>query len=294
MYTPIGFDLGGSTPQGLAQGYGIALFGEPQGVIVSDNTIAGHALADVALIDGENHLVRGNRLGTHSGGDHGSSVGIQIFSPSHVAIGGSEAGQGNVIVRQATAGIAVQGGVDYVSESGFYAGTWASNVAFDSDDAYSYEHDMYFGFAGDASNFSYDIGYLYYNYDSIAETDFGEVYGTIGFGDFSISASILANAEADEPAGLDFGFGEAYYLSLDYSVPLRNELSLGLHIGQHSGDFTEWFNGVPEDYMDYSISLSKGGFSFTISDTDLDDEQADGLDNGSLKFVVGYAFDFDL
>ena len=40
---------------------------------------------------------------------------------------------------------ALQGGVDYADDSGFYIGTWASNVSYDSDDAYSYEHDIYFG-----------------------------------------------------------------------------------------------------------------------------------------------------
>ena len=74
---------------------------------------------------------------------------------------------------------AIQGGVDYADESGFYIGTWASNVSYDSDDAYSYEHDVYFGYAGEAEGFSYDIGYLYYNYDSNAGYDFGEVYGSV-------------------------------------------------------------------------------------------------------------------
>jgi len=189
---------------------------------------------------------------------------------------------------------AVSGGLDYASEGGFYIGTWVSNVSFAPSDVFSYEHDVYFGFSG-GDKVTYDIGYLYYNYDDIAETDFSEIYGTLGFGNFSISASILAHAEADEPdPTLDFGFGEAVYLSLDYAVPLKNEVQLAFHIGKHDGDFVEWFNGVPSDYTDYSISLSKGGFTFTLSDTDLDSEVPDGLDNGSLKFIVGYTMDFDL
>ena len=77
-------------------------------------------------------------------------------------------------------------------------------------------------------------------------------------------------------------------------MPLRDDLSLGLHVGRHDGDFSEAFNGVPGDYTDYGISLSKGGFTFTISDTDLDSKVPDGLDNGSVKFVVGYAMEFSL
>jgi uncharacterized protein (TIGR02001 family) len=188
---------------------------------------------------------------------------------------------------------AVQGGLDFVADGGFYIGTWASNVSYAAGDVYSYEHDIYFGFSG-GEDFTYDIGYLYYNYDDLAQFDFGEVYGSIGIGGFSATLSLLANTEADEGPGQDFGFGQATYLSVDYAVPLRDELELGLHVGRHDGDFAEAFNGVPGDYLDYGVSLSKGGFSFLISDTDLDSDVADGLDNGSIKFTVGFSMDFEL
>ena len=188
---------------------------------------------------------------------------------------------------------AISGGLDFVADSGAYVGTWVSNVNYGPADIFSYEHDIYFGYAG-GDRVTYDVGYLYYNYDDIAETDFSEIYGTIGFGNFSASAFLLAHAEADEGPDQDFGFGQTYYLSLDYAVPLRSDLTLGLHIGRHAGDFSEAFNGVPGDYTDYGVSLSKGNFTFTISDTDLDSEVPDGFDNGSIKFVVGFSMDFGL
>src|SRR5690606_37167489 len=189
--------------------------------------------------------------------------------------------------------VAVSGGLDYAADNGFYIGTWASNVSYAPGDVFSYEHDVYFGYSG-GDSVTYDFGYLYYNYDDIAEFDFGEIYATLGFGNFSATAYVLANTEADEGPGQDFGFGQANYVSLDYAVPLRDDLELGLHVGRHDGDFNEAFNGVPGDYVDYAVSLAKGGFSFMLSDTDLDSEVADGLDNGSVKFVVGYSMDFDL
>ena len=225
---------------------------------------------------------------------------LSAASAAHAELGAGEltanaAVSNNYIWRGLTQTMnepAVSGGLDYVSDGGFYIGTWVSNVSFAPSDVFSYEHDVYFGFSG-GDKVTYDIGYLYYNYDDIAEFDFGEVYATLGFGNFSVSAFVLANTEADEGPGQDFGFGQSHYLSLDYSVPLRNELALGLHVGRHDGDFSEHFNGVPGDYVDYSVSLSKGGFSFTISDTDLTNEQNDELDNGSVKFVIGYTFDFE-
>ena len=109
---------------------------------------------------------------------------------------------------------AVQGGIDYAGDSGFYVGTWASNVNYGAGDVYSYEHDIYAGFAFDTGDISWDVGYLYYNYDKEAEFDFSEVYIGVGIGNFSAQYNLLADTEADEAPGQDFGFGEAYYLSL--------------------------------------------------------------------------------
>jgi len=189
---------------------------------------------------------------------------------------------------------AVSGGIDVAFDSGFYAGTWASNVSYAADDVFSYEHDMYAGFGGEAGDVAWDVGFLYYNYDEEAEFDFSEIYGSIGIGGFTLGAYILADTEADEGPGQDFGFGEATYIYADYVVEISEGLELGFHIGQHEGDFNEAFNGVPGDYIDYNISLSKDGFSFMVTDTDLDDAGPDALDNDEIKFVVSYSMDFEL
>ncbi|MBT8146923.1 MAG: TorF family putative porin [Gammaproteobacteria bacterium] len=189
---------------------------------------------------------------------------------------------------------AISGGIDVAFDSGFYAGTWASNVSYAADDVFSYEHDMYAGFSGESGDVAWDVGFLYYNYDEEAEFDFSEVYGSIGIGGFTLGAYILADTEANEGPGQDFGFGEATYIYADYAVEIREGLELGFHVGRHEGDFNEAFNGVPGDYVDYNISLSKDGFSFMITDTDLDDAGPDALDNDEIKFVVSYAMDFEL
>lgn len=193
---------------------------------------------------------------------------------------------------------AISGGIDYASDSGFYAGTWVSNVKYEEEDAYSYEHDVYFGFSGEAGDISYDVGYLYYNYDANAGYDFGEVYGSIGYGNFSATLSVLANAEPDEGPGEDFGFGQATYLSLDYGFAVESGTEIGFHLGHHQGDFVESFNGVTDSYIDYGMTVSKDGFSFMISGTDLDDNddfanQA-ARDNDNIKYTVSYSVEFEL
>ncbi|MEE4193185.1 MAG: TorF family putative porin [Halieaceae bacterium] len=198
-------------------------------------------------------------------------------------------------LTQTTNEPAVQGGIDYGHDSGFYVGTWVSNVQYASDDVYSYEHDMYAGFAFDVGEISFDIGYLYYNYDEEAEFDFGEVYGTIAWKGLSASAYVLTNTEADEVGDQDFGAGEAYYISIDYAFEVGNGIEIGLHGGYHDGDFMEAFNGADGDYYDYNISLSKGGFGFMISDTDVGGPASEGgLDNDEMKFVISYSVDVDL
>lgn len=196
-------------------------------------------------------------------------------------------------LTQTTNEAAIQGGIDWVGDSGFYAGTWVSNVQYAADDIYSYEHDIYFGFSG-GDEITYDIGWLYYNYDEEAEFDFHEIYGTVGWHDLSVSAWVLSGTEADAAPGQDFDFGSTYYLSLDYGFELKNGMGVGLHVGRHAGDFSEAFNGVPDDYTDYNVSLAVKDFTFMVSQTDLDNVGPDSLDNDGMKFVIGYTMEFGL
>ena len=190
---------------------------------------------------------------------------------------------------------AVQGGLDYAAENGFYVGTWISNVSYAPDDVYSYEHDVYAGYSWSSGDIDFDIGYLYFNYDDAAEFDFAEIYGSVSFSSFTVGANILAHTEADEPPGRDYDFGDAYYVYGDYAVEVKEGLELGLHLGYHSGDFAEDFNGVPDAYVDYGISLSKDGFTIAVTGTDLDDPGSpDPLDNDEIKFTVSYGMDFEL
>ncbi len=87
-------------------------------------------------------------------------------------------------ISQSDESPAIQGGLDYAHDSGFYVGTWASSVDFDTNGAGydgSLELDVYAGFGntiGD-SDFGYDVGVMYYAYpgDDGAEGDYFEFYG---------------------------------------------------------------------------------------------------------------------
>jgi len=185
-------------------------------------------------------------------------------------------------VSQTDDAAAISGGLDYADDSGFYAGTWASNIDF-SDEA-SAELDFYLGFSGQLNkDVSYDIGYIYYAYPDSAQTersneyDFGEIYGSLAYSYFSLSASYGVNNE-DAAKFAD----SSLYISADAEFEIADGLTLALHFGDYSFDDKM----VAQDYNDYSVSLSKNGFTFAVSDTD--------MDNDDMKFVVSYSIDIDL
>ncbi|WP_158972099.1 TorF family putative porin [Paraglaciecola sp. L3A3] len=183
-------------------------------------------------------------------------------------------------MEQTGGAAAVSGGIDYASDSGFYAGTWASNASWGD---MKTELDVYFGFGGDISeNVSYDVGYVYFAYpDSVAnENDFSEIYASISASGFTFGLAVLADSEAGGDGG---EFGDSIYANLDYGIALDSGAEIGLHIGDYSGDFSS-------DSTDIGVSISKDSFTFGVSKTDLDD----GADSDDLKFYVSYAVDFTL
>ena len=189
-------------------------------------------------------------------------------------------------VTQTDDAVAVQGGLDYAHESGFYAGTWASNVDFG--DAATYEADFYAGYGGEfAQDFTYDISYLYYAYpDSDSDYNFGEVSLLLGWKWLELSYSHVVNAESDvSGADSETDWG---YIQANASFPLTEKLSLGIHYGYSQGDVVEDLFG--DSYSDYNVSLSAdtdlGTVSFMASDTDLDEDD--------VKVVLGYSYSFDL
>ncbi len=186
---------------------------------------------------------------------------------------------------------AIQGGFDLVLDSGFYVGTWASNVTFSGA---ALELDIYGGFAGDLTEeLSYDVGVLYYAYpedDSLdldglsdRDLDYVELYGSLSLGDGSVGLAYSPD--------YFFETGSFIYLFGDYSIPLAENWTLDLHYGlnlfddeEAGADFGigrcsataangECTNGSEDSYSDWSIGISTSAvgldFSLQYVDTDL-------------------------
>lgn len=153
---------------------------------------------------------------------------------------------------------AIQGGFDYAHKSGFYIGTWASNVGWIEDyqgyDSGNIEMDLYGGFRGNIgkSDFTFDVGAIQYWYPGddggATEADTTELYAALGWKWFTAKYSYGLSDEI-------FGFADAdgsYYLDISASVPIGDT---GLTAGAHWGTFSFENNGK-QDYDDWKVSLA--------------------------------------
>lgn len=186
-----------------------------------------------------------------------------------------------------TGGAAVQGGLDYAHDSGWYIGTWGSNVGF----AGGTEVDVYTGFTFSAGAVNFDLGALYYWYPEEDEVGTSpsintiEVYAGAGTGPVTVKGYFTNDY---------FGSDEsAYYVTAALGLPITDSFNFNVNVGFNAGDGVELLFG--EEYFDYGLGVSKtidGGYtaSFSFIGTDLD---AGGVDDDP-KFVIGLKKTFDL
>ena len=198
---------------------------------------------------------------------------------------------------------AIQGGVDYSHASGFYAGTWASNISWYTDqnaniasapvalsspgsvagydpnrsNAASLEWDFYGGYKGGfAGDWTYDVGAVRYYYPGRFENtgayrqpNTTEVYGAIGYKWVSLKYSKAISTYT-------FGVNEskgASYIDLSASVPLgESGYTLLAHVGRQNypgnANFGYWGtsggNNDYFDYTDYKLGLTKEYFGVSF------------------------------
>lgn len=173
---------------------------------------------------------------------------------------------------------AISGGLDYEVGNGLYLGTWVSNVNFGDDwtgDG-EYELDLYGGYGGEINDFSYDVGFISYQYP-LSDFDFNEIYAGIGY---SLLSAKFSYSNDFNDAG-----DSAWYLEAGADFTVGEDLGIGLHIGKSDGDAFD-VGGASFDYVDYGVTLSKGDFAFMVSNTDIDDDDP--------RVAVSWGKSFDL
>lgn len=169
---------------------------------------------------------------------------------------------------------AIQGGFDYAHSSGFYAGFWGSSISWLGDEyatgasaagAYNagLELDTYLGFKNSfATDYSYDVGYLRYNYPGnyaagATKGDTDEIYALIGYKWLTLKYS--------DSLGNTFGIANAAgtsYIDLSASYPVGDSgFTLGAHAGRQSfvGTTADAMKAAGNDpsYSDYRVGVTK-------------------------------------
>jgi uncharacterized protein (TIGR02001 family) len=179
---------------------------------------------------------------------------------------------------------AVQGGFDLGHKSGFYAGTWASNINWVSDAvpppysvSASMEWDFYGGYKGSLpADFGYDLGVLYYYYPGnygnappgYTKPDTTELYGALTWKFLSLKYSWSANNKTfgvpDSRGSSYLDFTASYDIIEKVSDAIGKVTLLG-HVGH------QWYSGHPSgfdngnfDYTDWKVGASTEVYGLTV------------------------------
>jgi len=159
------------------------------------------------------------------------------------------------------------GGLDYQS-GGFYVGTWAADVKD------GLEIDGYFGYAGEAGDLGYSVGYTGYFYTG----DFDDTYQEINLGaSYGMLTVDVALGEYD-----NFGFGKQDYTY--YALTLEKDGFYGKYAG-----FSQDFDG---EYIEVGFGTTIGDdlFDVAIAAIFANDELV-GEDEESLVLNISKSFD---
>jgi uncharacterized protein (TIGR02001 family) len=182
-------------------------------------------------------------------------------------------------VSQTNEDPAIQGGFDYAHASGFYLGTWASNVAFGAANS---EWDVYGGYAGTAGDLGYNVGLLQYIYPGYSDASTTEAYAGVTYKQFGLKASYTIS---DDYFDMGNGDGTVYW-DATANFELSAGLTLGLHYGYTAGA------GGQFDYSDWKIGLTKevSGFNVGLAYTDTDDKSLGDVSEERIIFSIGKTF----
>ena len=196
-------------------------------------------------------------------------------------------------ISQTEQGPALQVSLDYSHDSGFYAGSWASNVDYGNGDDTNIEWDFYAGLYRDLSdNLGLDLGYAWYSYygaDYSSGYDYGEIYAGL---------SVFTNTSLYWFHASDFGgAGVAHNILKLSHVMTLGDYSLALtlaHSESADKNIVAWDdNEAAYQYAEIAVARDVKGFTLsaalmaTTIDTDFND-------NADAAIVIALNRGFEL
>lgn len=206
-------------------------------------------------------------------------------------------------ITQTDDNAAVSGGIDYAHDSGFYLGTWMSNVDFGDDSKADVEVDGYAGFGGDIGDtgIGYDLSAWYYWYPGAGgdnqggDLDYAEASGSLSYWWLTGTLAYTFWAEADGPG--PFQNGDLWFeLGVDPGWSYEGfapTASIGSYAFDDDGkdvggsdldlDYTTWSIGISKDAGDFG--------SLSVNYVQVDDKNDVNPDDNP-NFWIGWAKDF--
>ncbi len=168
---------------------------------------------------------------------------------------------------------AIQGGVDWQMNNGFYLGTWISNVAG------GYEQDWYGGYGFRTDEVVWDVGYILYTYPVQDNLTFGEAYANLSWR--MLNGGIALTLNADDDANNPADSGDVFlYIGGTWTVS-------GIDLGGTIGNYSRGRNGF-DNYSYLELFMRKNDFGFRFAKNSLDSPE------GDYRFWLTYEMDFDL
>jgi uncharacterized protein (TIGR02001 family) len=160
---------------------------------------------------------------------------------------------------------AFQGGFDFTHTSGFYLGTWGSNISWIHDEVTVCDHgcslewDLYGGYRyAFNDDWGMDVGVLYYYYpgsyfDGVTKPNTTEIYiaGSWKWASLKYSHSV------DDTFGIP-NSKNSWYLDLSANYPINDAWTLNAHVGrqEYKGSNGGVSNSDTLNYTDWKLGVT--------------------------------------
>ncbi|WP_286237272.1 TorF family putative porin [Neptuniibacter halophilus] len=170
-------------------------------------------------------------------------------------------------VDQGVSGASMMGGVDYEADNGLSVGTWAASL-----NNGEIEYDLYGGYSGEFSDFSYYVGYAGYFYTEDGATDFHEINFNLGYGPISFEYTV---GTEDAEAGVE---------ELDYTFAAIT--------GEYEGAYLtygSYGNDYDGEYWEIGYNTSYEGLDMGVAYVDPDSEIGS---EETVTFYISKTFEF--
>jgi uncharacterized protein (TIGR02001 family) len=189
-------------------------------------------------------------------------------------------------------GAAVQAGLNVTStETGWYAGWWASNLSYGTPDlSTTVENNFFSGYTGESGGLTYDVGALYYWYMDDSKASVIEPYLGLSFGGLDFDMKYMGqDATWSNQGDMFFSLGSSFDLGEGFGLGVVASYATYENKGKY-------ISATPESgaFRSIDLTLSKGIAELPaqfFTTYVIGGKDRNGTDQED-KMVVGFSYSF--